>query len=243
YSANELYPMFDRLPDALLRFLLHCVNMIPASDRKVGFDYKAKRFFEGVLLHDIAKAHAYWRVIVPPHERTKLLKNVMQEDAYAVYYDLLYDKGRSAESRALADLTTWLPNNNLMRADIFSMCNSLEVRVPLLDLPLVQYMLRIPFAIRFKNGRKKYLLKKVLEDKLERRLIHRKKAGWHMPLAPWLKKGLYTYCADTFSSHHALFDTILKRDHCLSLLNEHKRGMQNNSFKLWGILVLLKHTA
>ncbi len=246
YTANALYPTFNHVPDACVRLFLKWLSKLPASDKKVGIDYKIRRFFEGVLLHDIGKAHAFWRMIVPHYEREQIFKNSLigqqsAEDIFVPYYDLLDDKGATARSRSFADFTTWLPNNNLLRADIFSMKNSLEVRVPLLDLPLVNYVMGLPFAIKFKQGTPKYLFKRLLRGKLEDRLITRKKAGWHLPLAPWFKGKMYGYARDILASRHFLFDEILKQEFCLSLLDEHKNGRQNNSFKIWGLLVLMKH--
>jgi asparagine synthase (glutamine-hydrolysing) len=245
YHANQIYPYCERLPDAVWRMLGLFLNTFPASDKKVSFDYKAKRFLEGVLMHDQYRAHAYWRVIFTQEERKRLFKadrydGYSADRVYDCYYSLVSRKQDVQHALAQADFTAWLPNNNLLRTDIFSMSNSLEVRVPLLHLPLVTFIMSLPFQQRFKGSTKKYLLKRLMEPKLGKQIVHRKKEGWHMPLAPWLKSGLFDYCHDIFSSQHHLFDVWLNRDYCLQLLNDHKKGLANNTYKIWGVLTLLK---
>ena len=77
--------------------------------------------------------------------------------------------------------------------------------------------------------------------KVDSRIVKRKKQGWHMPLAPWLKSDLFDYTYDMFSSKHRLFDCFVNRERCKDLLIKHKNKKVNNSFKIWSLLVIMKH--
>ena len=77
-------------------------------------------------------------------------------------------------------------------------------------------------------------------NKLDSSVKVRKKEGWHMPLAAWLKAGLFDYCYDSFNERHRLFESFIERKQCLALLEAHKKRKENNAFKIWGLLVLLR---
>jgi len=246
YRADFLYQFFKYIPFSCLDFLEKAVSRFPSSDKKLSFDYKLVRFIKGLKFKDIKQAHPYWRVIFTTEDKRSIFKpDIFSQMRMAKFHDIYFGgtdvKNISLESCASADLNTWLSFNNLLRTDIYSMRNSLEVRVPFLHLPLVEYVTKLPFNIRFKILKDKYLLKELMRGKLDRRIIERKKEGWHMPLASWLKSDLFDYCYDIFNSKHKVFDSIINRKECINLLFRHKNKKENNSFKIWGLLVFLKY--
>jgi asparagine synthase (glutamine-hydrolysing) len=89
------------------------------------------------------------------------------------------------------ELKQRLPELLLMRADKMSMAASIEAREPFLDHHLVEFMMHVPGALKFKNQTTKYLLKKVAEQFLPKEIIYRQKVGFGAPLAEWFSKGQY----------------------------------------------------
>lgn len=246
YFADFLYPLFRYAPANCLSLIERLLRFFPASDKKVSFDYQLLRFVQGLKFRDFSLAHAFWRVIFSENEKIDLFKNdflsqVNNLDIKSHYFARSAVNINSGEFCANADLQTLLPFNHLSRTDIYSMRNSLEVRVPFLYLPLVEYLIQLPFKLRFNPLKNKYLLKKIMRDKVDAKIIKRKKQGWHMPLGPWLKSELFNYTQDIFSSKHRLFDNFIKREECMDLLIKHKKQKSNNAFKIWNILVLLKN--
>ena len=245
YTANYLYPIFQYCPNVFLNCIEKLMDLFPVSDKKVSFDYQMLRFIQGLKFKNLVHAHPYWRVIFPQDEKRGLLKtNVLEDitmsDMYTIYYERISGGETTPEYFSNADLTGFLLFNNLLRTDMYSMRNSLEVRVPFLYIPLVEYVTQLPFSVRFKNAQPKYLLKEIMKGKLDQRIIKRKKGGWHMPIASWLKTALFDYCYDIFNSKHQLFDSIIERGKCIDLLLQHKKGRENNAYKIWGLLVLLR---
>ncbi len=245
YTANYFYNMFKYCPNLFLNCMEKIIDLFPASDKKVSFDYKALHFIQGLKLKNLNQAHPYWRIIFPKLEKAYLLKPHIYEhmdtlNFHKVYFERIDGDNKSPEYYSNADLTGFLTFNNLIRTDMYSMRNSLEVRVPFLYKPLVEYVINLPFSIRFRKARTKYLFKEIMKGKLDPRIIRRKKGGWHMPISSWLKNGLFDYCYDIFNSKHILFDEMLERKHCINLLIRHKKRKENNAYKIWGILVLLK---
>jgi asparagine synthase (glutamine-hydrolysing) len=118
-------------------------------------------------------------------------------DSHAV---IAYHLGKLRASDPAADIVKQmmyielkqrLPELLLMRADKMSMATSIEAREPFLDHHLVEFMMNVPGALKFKNQTTKYLLKKVAEQFLPKDIIYRKKVGFGAPLDQWFSKGKY----------------------------------------------------
>lgn len=86
-----------------------------------------------------------------------------------------------------ADLATWLPGRMLVKVDRASMAHSLEVRPPLLDHKLVEWACRLDPAYKSSGGETKRVLKAALAPRLPESVLTRKKRGFDMPIADWLR--------------------------------------------------------
>ena len=103
------------------------------------------------------------------------------------------------------DLNLRLPELLLMRVDKMSMGVSLEGRVPFLDHKFVELALGIPSALKTKNGKLKYILKKAVRGVIPDEIIDRKKQGFGVPVYEWcfgalgerVSKELDEFCGET----------------------------------------------
>ena len=75
-----------------------------------------------------------------------------------------------------------LVDAGLVRVDLASMQNSLEVRVPFLDDELVEFVRRLPHTMKYRNGQRKYLLKKALAGVVPDQVLERRKKGFGIPV-------------------------------------------------------------
>jgi asparagine synthase (glutamine-hydrolysing) len=98
-------------------------------------------------------------------------------------------EGSLAARAMLADAQLALPDDMLHYFDRGSMAHSLEVRVPFLDHPLVEFCATIPTNLKISRRlTTKYLLKHAAERLLPREIIHRKKVGFFNPVvAAWFE--------------------------------------------------------
>jgi asparagine synthase (glutamine-hydrolysing) len=131
----------------------------------------------------------------------------------------------------ILDLQTVLPEQYLTKVDRASMAHSLEVRVPMLDVPLVEFMISLPVSIYAKNAEQKYLLKELMKNHLPENIIYRKKRGFSVPLAEfWNKHKL----ADYIFQGSGIKTHVLSKAYVNSLITN---GSRESLHHLWQIAV------
>jgi asparagine synthase (glutamine-hydrolysing) len=93
-------------------------------------------------------------------------------------------------------------SNMLLRdADANGMANSLEIRVPFLDLKLLNYVYSLPSSIRFpKNGRPKSLLRKAFPELIGSEILSKSKQGFSLPLDQWMKNSFRSLCEESLTA-------------------------------------------
>jgi asparagine synthetase B (glutamine-hydrolysing) len=93
-------------------------------------------------------------------------------------------------------MKTYLPEDILALSDRLSMWHSLEVRVPLVDHPLVELSARLPARYKLNWRRKKILLKQLAARRLPAQIVEHRKQGFESPMAAWLRTDLADYAQD-----------------------------------------------
>src|SRR6516164_8300028 len=88
------------------------------------------------------------------------------------------------------DIRTYMASTLLRDTDSVSMARSLEVRVPLLDTPLVEFVSALPDAARVEAGRPKALLRAAMDGLLPREILEQKKRTFTLPWEEWLRTSL-----------------------------------------------------
>lgn len=146
----------------------------------------------------------------------------------------------TAEPLSLAqylDLKTYLPGDILTKVDRASMAHSLEVRVPLLDHHLVEWISALPAALKRHGAEGKYLLKKAMEPRLPHDILYRPKQGFAVPLAAWFRGPLRERLQRAIASKVLADAGVFDRRRLERLFAEHDRGQRDWSTPLWSILM------
>lgn len=88
------------------------------------------------------------------------------------------------------DMHFVLPNDMLVKVDMMSMANSLEVRVPFLDYELVNFAFTLPDSFKMDASNSKKILRETYRSQLPEALFNRPKHGFEVPLLKWFRTGL-----------------------------------------------------
>jgi asparagine synthase (glutamine-hydrolysing) len=135
------------------------------------------------------------------------------------------------------DIMTWLPGDILTKVDRASMAHSLEVRVPMLDHPLVEWAVSLPHRLRLNARGSKYVLRRALAPHLPQAVLQRRKMGFAVPLASWLRGPLRelvrTALAEPAFAQSGLFD----RAAVARLLEQHQSGRRDHSRAIWALFM------
>jgi asparagine synthase (glutamine-hydrolysing) len=159
--------------------------------------------------------------------------------------DALY---REAWSRAVGDddvdralygdITTYLPDQLLAKADVSSMAHGLETRAPFLGREMLEFAATLPTSLRLKGWTTKYLLKRVAERYVPPEALHRRKQGFVMPASDWLRGDLAPFARATLDAPRFHDRGWIRPESVRRLLAEHASRRRDWGQQLWTLLVL-----
>ena len=125
----------------------------------------------------------------------------------------------------------------LHKVDRASMAHALEVRVPLLDHQLVEWLATLPADWKLRGQQGKYLFKKALEPQLPHRVMYRPKRGFEVPLASWFRGPLRQRLRDAVLGPALAGTGLFNPDYLRQLVDWHQSGRRDNSAMLWELLM------
>jgi asparagine synthase (glutamine-hydrolysing) len=221
----------------LARFARPLVERLPSSSAKASFDYKAKRFVRAAHLPPLERHHA-WKEIFSAEARAELTGRRSDFDPA----DLLRDRFAETEGAELlarlqdVDLGIYLVDDLLVKTDRASMAHSLEARVPFLDPLVTNFAHALATKHMVRGLRKKVLLRKAIAPLVPAPLLRRRKRGFSIPAAAWLRGELEPFARDTLSDEavrrQGFFDPASVR----RIVEDHVSGKEDLSRQLWGLL-------
>jgi asparagine synthase (glutamine-hydrolysing) len=136
------------------------------------------------------------------------------------------------------DQNFYLPDCLMVKTDIASMANSLEVRCPFLDHEFVEFAATIPSQAKRNAMGGKIILKKAVKNMLPAEILNKPKTGFGLPIASWFRSDLAPMLKETLldetSARRGLFEQRLLR----KIVNEHIEGRRDWSNRLWAFLFL-----
>ncbi|WP_305966987.1 asparagine synthase (glutamine-hydrolyzing) [Marinobacter salsuginis] len=134
------------------------------------------------------------------------------------------------------DIKTYLPGDILVKVDRMSMANSLETRAPLLDYRVVEYAAGIPSALKMRGKEKKHILKETFSRLLTKDILYRRKMGFSVPLADWLRNEIRTLANSVFYNEEAGLAHFFDMEVVRAVWQRHLQGENHHSQELWSML-------
>lgn len=191
--VSGLYPLWKILPKS--------------RNSAIGNKFRQlERFAEGMKL---SPQERYWRWAGYATETTahKLLNETsLQELDKSVYGQRKSEILKNISAHPFmneilyTDLQLVLPNDMLTKVDLMSMANSLEVRVPFLDVDVVNFISSLPEDYKINRTGRKRILQDAFRDALPAELYNRPKKGFEVPLLKWFRKEMKSLITDDLLS-------------------------------------------
>jgi asparagine synthase (glutamine-hydrolysing) len=135
------------------------------------------------------------------------------------------------------DLKTYLIGDINTKVDRASMAHSLEVREPLMDHPLVEWLATLPSSLKLRGGEGKYLLKQSMQPYLPAELMYRPKQGFAVPLAKWFRGPLRTRVTESLVGERLASTGMFNPTYLRHLLDSHLSGARDYSAPIWTLLM------
>ena len=108
---------------------------------------------------------------------------------------------------------------------------------PFLDHEFVEFVIGLPSSLKLRGHTSKYILKKAMKSFLPHDVIHRKKKGFGVPIAKWVKGPLKELFGDLLSPERIEREGFLNPAYVGTLLADHLAGKKDNRKQLWTLLV------
>ena len=244
FFAHRLEGVYEKIPRAVReRIVKKAAFMLPVSFKNLSFDFKAKSFTQGF---EGEKKYRYqrWLGSFKGEERKELFlpevwRELESENEFEDIDGYLKNSPSSDyfNQLILLYLRTYLMDDILVKVDRASMYNSLEVRAPFLDRKVVDYANSLPLRYKIKGLKTKYILKKLMEDKLPKEIVNRKKKGFGLPIAEWINGPLKGFVLESLDRKKIDNQGLFNPDYIDKLLNNHFSKKADNRKLIWTLLM------
>lgn len=205
--------------------------------------FRAKTTFEGMARNSL-EAYFHTVSILRAPMRSRLFSPQFKAllggyDAQQVFTDHA-KKSDTSDPLALIqylDLKTYLIGDINTKVDRASMAHSLEVREPLMDHKLIEWLASLPSNQKIRGQEGKYLLKKAMEPNLPNDVLYRPKMGFSVPLARWFRGPLKARVQESILGSRLADTGWFNRDYLQELVRDHNNGSRDYSASIWTILM------
>jgi len=170
------------------------------------------------------------------NDYSDILKNYNYSDVLLAYFKM--DNSDDMEKLLFIDTKMYLPDDGLKKVDMMSLFNSLEVRVPLLDHKVVEFVASIPFEYKMKGRESKYIVKEIMKNKLPREILKQRKLGFTIPVHEWFRNELKSFAIEKLLSNNSKIGKFFKKGYVNWIINKHISGKQDLGYQIYSLLFL-----
>jgi len=243
FQAHRAARALGLLPRALWRgAVAPLVRHLPVSTDNISFDFKVKRFVEGMGWPP-EERHFVWIGGVAPDRQERLLSEPLRAATAGadVFDDVARYRGRCRALDEYGRLSylyskIYMQDDILVKVDRATMAHGLEGRAPFLDHRVVELVMALPTRWKLRGLTMKYILKRMLRGKVPDAVIDRPKKGFGMPVGEWLKGPLRPLAQDLLSEDALRGAGFFEPKTVHGLLEEHAAGRADHRKVLWSLL-------
>ncbi|MDQ8021879.1 MAG: amidotransferase 1, exosortase A system-associated [Moraxellaceae bacterium] len=247
YRRYRLHAMEERarnmLPLSLRRPLFGTLGKLyPKADWAPRM-FRAKTTFEG-LSRDAVEGYFHSVSILRDPMRARLFSSSLKKElaGYNAVEVFRHHAARAGTDDALAlvqyiDMKTYLVGDINTKVDRASMAHSLEVREPLMDHPLVEWLATLPSSLKLQGQQGKLLFKRALEPQLSQEILYRPKMGFAVPLSRWFRGPLRERVRNSLLGDTLTGSGLFDRSYLEHLVSAHQAGTRDYSAPIWTLLM------
>ena len=204
------------------------INAISEKNRSKRF-IESYSFFEQKDLKNLLKSNQFSK----NHFEDQLLNLINDK---ASLYDLNSKNG--LDYMLMMDTRTALTDDLLLYTDKLSMQNSIEVRVPFLDIELMKFVESLPTTFKSTVSKNKILHKKLAEKYLPSEIIYRKKKGFYIPRNEWYKSETGLHFKEQILNDQGEFNELINKHVVAKMFDDHRSGKYNYEDQLYSLMNL-----
>ncbi|HEY0707295.1 MAG TPA: asparagine synthase (glutamine-hydrolyzing) [Polyangia bacterium] len=249
FAAEGVARGLDLAPRGFEGLLRALADRLPRRDDYFGWDFKLQQFLRGGPVAGPVRHQRWLASFLPeelPHLLTPATRAAAGVDVDVETEDLLAPV-RAPVPGAPADLHPfdrlfafycrfYLANDVNVKVDRAAGAAGLEVRAPLLDADLVAFACQVPPHLRHPTLRPKALLKRALAPHLPAAILKRRKQGFAVPVARWLKTDLRALLCDELAPDKIRREGLFDPATVAGLVDDHLSGRRDRRKQLWTLL-------
>jgi asparagine synthase (glutamine-hydrolysing) len=241
FKASKLNLFFRIIPAPVRKQIVgRLIALLPDQPQKKGAVNMLKRFVEGANLPPEGR-HLRWQYFASENQNNRLFNDHFKSrtlfDPFRIVRE--YSAGSNATDRInkeiYLDMRYMMTDSVLMKVDKMSMASSLEVRVPLLDHVLVEFMASLPGNWKFKGLKTKYIFRSALNGLLPDNIVNRGKQGYSLPVKHLLRGDMKPYMISLLNDS-AIIRENMHLDYVNRLIKEHCDMVHNHNHVLWALI-------
>jgi asparagine synthase (glutamine-hydrolysing) len=234
---------YQRMPRGLRALASACARWIPDTTSSTNTSGRARRFLASGTA-PIAEQYLHWTQFADAEALTTLLMTdaaIIREGLQTMPQRTMLHTVRGVDPLQLAlacDVSAYLNDNLLMFGDRMSMAHGLELREPLCDTALLEYIAAVPSSTRLPRGQLKGWMKEIVRPWVPEEVLHRRKQGFMLPLGAWLRGPLRDYLQDHLTVSRLTRHGWVQPAPVMRMVEEHMSGRRVLTHQLWSILML-----
>ncbi len=243
YAANLLLTRLAGLPRPLRLALSRFQRLLPTSGRIDSTFSRARRMAKTIALPPAQRFLAYRTHLdgLPTEELyTDEYRRHLSDSPVSSVIETPWSDSLSTDplDRMLdVDISTYLSGQLLTKVDVASMAHSLECRSPLLDHEFMEFAASLPGELKLAGRNRKVAFRRALRGWVPDEILNGRKQGFVLPLNEWFRGELRGYAREVLLDEAALDRGYFRPERLVALLDRHEAGDEDNSRRIWNLLV------
>jgi asparagine synthase (glutamine-hydrolysing) len=233
---------FDRAPEQLRRVIASAARLLPARTGYFSLDFKLNQFLQGGEVPG-PRRHQRWMASFLPEHLARLLAPELGHQVVRDPLDMVDQRASEGPARTAWDRLMdyyahfYLADDVNTKVDRASGAVGLEVRAPFLDTALVELACRLPPHQRLRWRTPKYILKRAMRGRLPDDILDRKKQGFAVPVARWMREDLSSALRDELAPDKLRREGLFDPAFVEGMVSDHMSGRRDRRKPLWTLFV------